>query len=47
MGILKYSLLAALVLLALVMMLIGILTVTRGATVQTVIAEGTGKGRRR
>lgn len=44
MGILKYSLLAALVLLALVMMLIGILTVTRGATVQTVIAEGDGEG---
>lgn len=44
MGILKYSLLAVVVLLAVVMMLIGILSVTRGATVQTVIAEGDGEG---
>jgi len=40
MGIVKYGALTLLVLLMLVMMLIGILSVTRGATVKTVIADG-------
>jgi len=40
MSILKYSLITVVVILVLVMMLIGILSVTRGATVRTVIAEG-------
>ena len=40
MGILKYGALTLLVLLVLVMMLIGILSVTRGPTVKTVLAEG-------
>ena len=40
MGTLKYGALTVLVLLMLVMMLIGILSVTRGATVKTVIADG-------
>ncbi|HEX2721994.1 MAG TPA: phospholipase D-like domain-containing protein [Gemmatimonadaceae bacterium] len=44
MGILKYTLLTMLVVLLLVMMLIGVLSVTRGATVRTVIAEGDREG---
>ena len=40
MNILKYALFTILVVLMLVMMLIGVLSVTRGATVRTVIAEG-------
>jgi cardiolipin synthase A/B len=40
MSILKYSLITIVIILVLVMMLIGILSVTRGATVRTVIAEG-------
>ncbi|HKY98647.1 MAG TPA: phospholipase D-like domain-containing protein [Gemmatimonadaceae bacterium] len=40
MSILKYSLLTVLIVLLLGMVLIGILTITRGATVRTVIAEG-------
>ena len=44
MNILKYTLFTILVLLMLVMMLIGALSVTRGATVRTVIAEGDNGG---
>ncbi len=44
MNILKYSLFTILVVLMLVMMLIGVLSVTRGATVRTVIAEGDNGG---
>jgi len=40
MGILKYSALTILLILVLVMVLIGLLSLTRGATVRTVIAEG-------
>lgn len=40
MGILKYSALGIIVILMLVMMLIGILSITRGATVHTVLADG-------
>jgi cardiolipin synthase A/B len=40
MSILKYSLLTILIVLLLGMVLIGVLTITRGATVRTVIAEG-------
>jgi cardiolipin synthase A/B len=40
MGILKYGALTIVLILALMLMLIGILSVTRGATVRTVIAEG-------
>ena len=40
MGILKYGALTIVLLLAIVLMLIGILSVTRGATVRTVITEG-------
>lgn len=40
MGILKYSALGIVVILMLVMVLIGVLSITRGATVSTVIAEG-------
>ncbi len=40
MGILKYGALTIVLLLAIVLMLIGILSVTRGATVRTVIAAG-------
>jgi cardiolipin synthase len=40
MGILKYGALTIVLILALVLMLIGILSVTRGATVRTVIAAG-------
>jgi len=39
-GILKYSALGIVVILLLVMVLIGVLSITRGATVSTVIAEG-------
>ena len=44
MNILKYTLFTILVVLMLVMMLIGVLSVTRGATVRTVIAEGDNGG---
>src|SRR5687767_14084076 len=44
MSILKYALFTILVVLLLVMMLIGILSVTRGATVRTVITEGDREG---
>ncbi|MEO8192663.1 MAG: phospholipase D-like domain-containing protein [Gemmatimonadales bacterium] len=44
MSILKYSLLAVVVFLLIVMVLIGILSVTRGATVRTVITEGDREG---
>ena len=40
MTILKYSLLTILIILVLAMVLVGILSLTRGATVRTVIAEG-------
>ena len=40
MGILKYSLLTIAVILVLTLVLVGILSLTRGATVRTVIAEG-------
>lgn len=40
MNILKYTLFTILIVLMLVMMLIGVLSVTRGATVRTVIADG-------
>ena len=40
MAILKYGLLTIAVVFVLVMVLIGLLSVTRGATVRTVIAEG-------
>ena len=40
MSILKYSLLTVLIILVLAMVLVGILSLTRGATVRTVIAEG-------
>lgn len=44
MNILKYTLFTLLVVLMLVMMLIGVLSVTRGATVRTVLAEGDREG---
>ncbi|MDO8501657.1 MAG: phospholipase D-like domain-containing protein [Gemmatimonadaceae bacterium] len=44
MSILKYSLLTVVVILALIMVLIGALSVTRGATVRTVIARGDREG---
>ncbi len=44
MNILKYTLFTILVVLMLVMMLIGVLSVTRGATVRTVLAEGDREG---
>ena len=44
MSILKYSLLTVLIVLLLGMVLIGVLTITRGATVRTVIAEGDREG---
>ena len=44
MSILKYSLLTILIVLLLAMVLIGLLTITRGATVRTVIAEGDREG---
>lgn len=44
MSILKYSLLTVVVILVLVMVLIGALSVTRGATVRTVIARGDREG---
>ncbi|HVF39899.1 MAG TPA: phospholipase D-like domain-containing protein [Gemmatimonadaceae bacterium] len=44
MGILKYSVMALVVLIVLVLVLIGVLSVTRGATVRTVITEGDREG---
>ena len=44
MGILKYSILTIVVIFLLTLMLIGILSVTRGATVRTVITEGDHEG---
>jgi len=44
MNILKYTLFTILVVLMIVMMLIGVLSVTRGATVRTVLAEGDREG---
>jgi hypothetical protein len=44
MSILKYTLLTVLIVLMLAMVLIGILSVTRGATVRTVITEGDREG---
>jgi len=41
MSILKYALLTVLIVLLLAMVLVGILSVTRGATVRTVITEAT------
>jgi cardiolipin synthase len=44
MSILKYSLLTILIILVVSMMLVGFLSITRGATVRTVIAEGDREG---
>ena len=44
MSILKYTLLTVLIILLLAMVLVGVLSVTRGATVRTVIAEGDREG---
>ena len=44
MSILKYTLFTMLIVLLLAFVLIGILTITRGATVRTVLAEGDREG---
>ena len=44
MGILKYSLLTIAAILLLTLVLVGLLSLTRGATVRTVLAEGDHEG---